>query len=71
MLPQVLLLLVAHISTFVFAKDTPLSFTRIRRASQRNVPPEGFYDPRTNGGTWLTVRQFLHEKVIMTDGLLT
>ena len=26
------------------------------RASSRNVPPLGFYDPRDHNGSWLTVR---------------
>lgn len=26
------------------------------RHKRSNVPPLGFYDPRSNGGSWLTVR---------------
>lgn len=34
-----------------------------RRASSRNVPAEGFYDPRSRNGSWLTVSGNLHPLV--------
>ena len=30
------------------------------RGNSRNVPPQGFYDPRDHNGTWLTVRLTLY-----------
>ncbi|KAH8981883.1 hypothetical protein EDB92DRAFT_1952784 [Lactarius akahatsu] len=36
-------------------RDLPPSpLNIVARSSSRNVPPEGFYDPRDQGGSWLT-----------------
>jgi hypothetical protein len=35
---------------------SPPSAPRHKRDNSRNVPTLGFYDPRANGGSWLTVR---------------
>jgi hypothetical protein len=59
MLPQVLFVLVAHLSVVALAAKSspaPTALTRARRKDTRSVPPEGFYDPRSGGGSWLTVR---------------
>ena len=43
--------------TSIHPRDFPPNAAAIAaRGNSRNVPPLGFYDPRDQGGSWLTVR---------------
>jgi len=40
------------------------------RGNSRNVPPQGFYDPRDHNGSWLTVRLRLGPLLVCPSFLL-